>query len=75
MGLKADKAGWGSNKFDYTENCSRLEGYSWGQKVVSGIEPEKGRAQLPGIKRWSVGMTLREVQRIWKMNPKRFRDQ
>nr|GEW94487.1 hypothetical protein [Tanacetum cinerariifolium] len=58
-GLKADEAGWGSNKSDHIENCSGLEGYSWGQKVVSGIEAEKGRAQVLGIKRWSVEMRLR----------------
>ncbi|GKB98778.1 hypothetical protein Tco_0984915, partial [Tanacetum coccineum] len=41
-GLKADEAGWGSNKSDHTENCSGLEAYSWGQKVVSGIEATWG---------------------------------
>nr|GEY47732.1 protein MIS12 homolog [Tanacetum cinerariifolium] len=49
----------------------RNSGVRW---VVSGIEAEKGRAQVLGIKRWSVGMRLREVQRIWKMNPRRVRD-
>ncbi|GKA32125.1 endoglucanase 24 [Tanacetum coccineum] len=31
-GLKADEAGWGSNKSDHTENRSRLEASSWGSK-------------------------------------------
>ncbi|GJT52619.1 hypothetical protein Tco_0978776 [Tanacetum coccineum] len=76
-GLKADEAGWGSNKSDHTENYSRSEAYSWGQKVVSGNEAalganktknetEKGREQVLEIKRWSVGMRLREVQTRWK---------
>nr|GEZ14966.1 nuclear RNA polymerase D1B [Tanacetum cinerariifolium] len=42
MGLKADEAGWGSNKSDHTENCSRSKAYSWGQKVVNGNEAEWG---------------------------------
>ncbi|GJW69584.1 hypothetical protein Tco_0126501, partial [Tanacetum coccineum] len=41
-GLKAEEAGWGSNKSGHTKNCSRMEGYSWGQKVVRGIKLEKG---------------------------------
>ncbi|GJU68552.1 hypothetical protein Tco_1254811 [Tanacetum coccineum] len=82
----ADEAGWGSNKSDHTENYSRSEAYSWGQKVVSGNEAalganktenetEKGREQALGIKRWSVGMRLREVQTRWKMKPRRVWDQ
>ncbi|GJU04509.1 hypothetical protein Tco_1120939 [Tanacetum coccineum] len=85
-GLKADEPGWGSTKSDHNENCSRLEASSWGQKVVSGIEAawgakktenetKKGREQVLGIKRRSVGMRLREAQRIWKMKPRRVRDQ
>ncbi|GJZ79682.1 hypothetical protein Tco_0644519, partial [Tanacetum coccineum] len=41
-GLKADEAGWSSNKLDHTESCSGLEAYSWGQKVVSVIEAAWG---------------------------------
>ncbi|GKA43375.1 hypothetical protein Tco_0736099, partial [Tanacetum coccineum] len=72
-----------------------LEAYSWGQKVVGGIEAawgvkktenetekgkktenetEKGWEHFLGIKRWSVGMRLRQVQRRGKMKPRRVRD-
>ncbi|GKF34786.1 hypothetical protein Tco_0107986, partial [Tanacetum coccineum] len=76
----------GSTKSDHNENCSRLVASSWGQKVVSGIEAawsakktenetEKGREQVLRIKRRSMGMRLREVQRIWKMKPRKVWDQ
>ncbi|GJU16434.1 hypothetical protein Tco_1144400, partial [Tanacetum coccineum] len=46
---------------------------AWGANKTKN-ETEKGREQVLGIKRWSVGMRLREMQRRWKMEPRRFRD-
>ncbi|GKB55592.1 hypothetical protein Tco_0911778 [Tanacetum coccineum] len=62
-----------------------LEAYSWGQKVVSGIEAPWGANKTEnetgkdwelflGIKRWSVGMRIREVQRRGKIKPRRVWD-
>ncbi|GKF04794.1 hypothetical protein Tco_0035462, partial [Tanacetum coccineum] len=51
---------------------SVIEG-AWGAKKTEN-ETEKGWEHFLGIKRWSVGMRLREVQRRGKMKPRRVRD-
>ncbi|GKE89318.1 hypothetical protein Tco_1566793 [Tanacetum coccineum] len=73
---------WFSSTFDPITYEWIDTAYSWGQKVVSGIEAawgakktenetEKGWEHFLGIKRWSMGMRLLEVQRRGKIKPRR----
>ncbi|GKF89978.1 hypothetical protein Tco_0263941, partial [Tanacetum coccineum] len=81
-GHKNEKVGEDGQVDILSHKVRLLEAYSWGQKVVSGIEAawgvkktgnetEKGWEHSLGIKRWSVGMRLPEAQRRGKMKPSR----
>ncbi|GJX95466.1 hypothetical protein Tco_0351264 [Tanacetum coccineum] len=84
-GHKNEKVGEDGQVDILSHKVRLLEAYSWGQKVVGGIEAawgvkktenetENGWEHFLGIKRWSVVMRLRQVQRRGKMKPRRVRD-
>ncbi|GKE90644.1 hypothetical protein Tco_1571739 [Tanacetum coccineum] len=85
MFMKSTEKNSDTVKIVTNESKAKLIAYSWGQNVVSGIEAawgakktenesEKGWEHFLGIKRWSVGMRLREVQRGGEMKSRRVRD-